>query len=45
MHPFNYYAPGTIQEAVTILNDHGDRARCLAGGTDVLVRLEVKDSN
>jgi|TARA_B110000438_G_scaffold256574_1_gene264140 carbon-monoxide dehydrogenase medium subunit len=38
MHPFNYYAPESIQEAVSILNDHGDRAKCLAGGTDVLVQ-------
>ncbi|MEC7921657.1 MAG: xanthine dehydrogenase family protein subunit M [Chloroflexota bacterium] len=38
MHPFNYYAPETINEATEILKKYGDRARCLAGGTDVLVQ-------
>ena len=38
MHPFNYYAPETVNEAIEILNKYGDKARCLAGGTDVLVQ-------
>ena len=38
MHPFNYYAPETVEEAIEILNRYGDKARCLAGGTDVLVQ-------
>ena len=38
MHPFNYYAPETVEEAIEILNKYGDKARCLAGGTDVLVQ-------
>ena len=38
MHPFNYYAPETVEEAIEILSKYGDRARCLAGGTDVLVQ-------
>tara|TARA_B000000557_G_scaffold43444_1_gene32239 strand:- start:414 stop:1277 length:864 start_codon:yes stop_codon:yes gene_type:complete len=38
MHPFNYYDPSTVEEAVEILKKFGDRAKCLAGGTDVLVQ-------
>ena len=38
MHPFNYVAPVTVKEAIDILEKHGDRARPLAGGTDLLVQ-------
>ena len=37
MQPFAYSAPTTIKEAVEILDKHGDKARPLAGGTDLLV--------
>ena len=39
MHPFIYVAPQTLSEAVAVLEQHGDRARPFAGGTDVLVQL------
>ena len=38
MHPFAYVAPSTVAEAVAELSKHGDRARPLAGGTDLLVK-------
>jgi CO/xanthine dehydrogenase FAD-binding subunit len=38
MHPFNYYAPESIEEASKILEKYGEKAKCLAGGTDVLVQ-------
>lgn len=38
MHPFAYVSPTTIEEAVSVLKDYGDRARPLAGGTDLLVQ-------
>lgn len=41
MHPFAYVAPGTVDEAVAVLNKHGDRARPLAGGTDLLVKARA----
>ena len=41
MHPFAYEAPGTIEEAVALLDKHGDRARPIAGGTDVLVQARA----
>ena len=41
MHPFAYVAPNTVEEAVAVLNEHGDRARPLAGGTDLLVKARA----
>jgi len=38
LHPFAYVAPNTVAEAVAVLAEHGDRARPLAGGTDLLVK-------
>ncbi|NCG35573.1 MAG: xanthine dehydrogenase family protein subunit M [Dehalococcoidales bacterium] len=39
MHPFVYAAPSTVKEAVEILTKHGDKARPMAGGTDLLVQI------
>lgn len=41
MHPFAYVAPDTVKEAVALLDRHGDRARPLAGGTDLLVKARA----
>ncbi len=41
MHPFAYVAPSTVEEAVAVLDKHGDRARPLAGGTDLLVKARA----
>ncbi len=39
MKPLEYAAPGSLEDAVAMLADRGDRARPFAGGTDLLVRL------
>jgi carbon-monoxide dehydrogenase medium subunit len=39
MHTFAYARPGTLAEAVAILDEHGPSARVLAGGTDLIIRL------
>ena len=39
MHPFTYVAAKTLDEAVAVLEQHGERARVFAGGTDILVQL------
>ena len=41
LHPFAYEAPATVDDAVAVLDRHGDRARPLAGGTDVLVQARA----
>jgi len=41
MKPFDYQAPTTISEAVSLLADKGERARIYAGGTDLLVQLRL----
>ena len=35
----DYAKPGSMKEAVDLLVEHGERARILAGGTDILVML------
>jgi CO/xanthine dehydrogenase FAD-binding subunit len=39
MKDIDYAAPKTLADAVAILNDKGERARILAGGTDIIVQL------
>jgi carbon-monoxide dehydrogenase medium subunit len=39
MKEIDYAAPKTVAEAVALLNDKGERARVLAGGTDLIVQL------
>src|SRR4051812_15415949 len=39
MKEIDYAAPKTLAEAVSLLNDRGERARLLAGGTDIIVQL------
>ena len=39
MQPFAYARPSTLSEALELLQNHGARARVLAGGTDLIVEL------
>ncbi len=40
MRPFEYLKPRTITEASALLFRHGDTARVIAGGTDLLVAMK-----
>jgi len=40
MRKFNYLVPKTLDEAVSLNLSYGDRARYVAGGTDVLVKIK-----
>jgi CO/xanthine dehydrogenase FAD-binding subunit len=39
MHTFAYARPASLAETVAILVEHGQAARVLAGGTDLVIRL------
>lgn len=39
---FEYHAPTTIYEATELLAEHGDNARVVAGGTDLLVQMKME---
>lgn len=41
MQPIEYECPQTLDDAVTLFRRHGDNARALAGGTDLLVQMKV----
>ena len=40
MHAFDYAAPQTVDAAVALLSEHGDQARMLAGGSDIIAQLK-----
>lgn len=42
VHDFDYVEPTTLAEAVELLGQHGERARVLAGGTDLLVQMKME---
>lgn len=35
MRPFDFYAPTTVVEALTLLDQYKDSVACIAGGTDL----------
>jgi len=42
MKKFDYLKPKTFHEALALLNQHGERATLIAGGTDVIVMIKKK---
>jgi carbon-monoxide dehydrogenase medium subunit len=41
VRPFRYVNATTIDDVVSVLSEHGPKARCLAGGTDLLAQTRV----
>lgn len=41
MKSFDYYAPTSLNEALGLLAEQGGRARALAGGTDLLLKMRA----
>ncbi len=39
MKPFEYFRPTTLEDAYKLLNQYGDKASILNGGTDLIVRM------
>ena len=42
VHAFEYLEPTSVEEAVRLLSQYGDRARVLAGGTDLIVQMKME---
>ena len=42
MRTFEYHAPTSLNEAISLLQEHGEAARPLAGGTDLVVQMKEK---
>jgi carbon-monoxide dehydrogenase medium subunit len=39
---FDYFAPSTVQEAVSLLGEHGDNAKILAGGQSLIPAMRFR---
>ena len=39
---FQYHRPGTVDEAVSILAEHGDEGRPLAGGQSLIAMMKLR---
>jgi len=42
MKKFDYFKPKTLDEALALLAQHGEKAKLIAGGTDVIVMVKQK---
>jgi carbon-monoxide dehydrogenase medium subunit len=42
MRPFTYVTPKSLDEAISLHESHGERARYIAGGTDILIKIKEK---
>jgi len=42
MKKFDYFKPKTLDEALTLFSKYGEKARLIAGGTDVIVMIKQK---
>ena len=42
MNPFAYHTPETEQEALTLLHEHGDEAKLMAGGTALDIMMKQR---
>jgi CO/xanthine dehydrogenase FAD-binding subunit len=41
LHAINFESPNTVDEAVKLLAEHGEQARALCGGTDLIIQLRA----
>ena len=42
MKKFEYLRPKTVDEAISLLESHGEKGRYIAGGTDVIVKIKER---
>ena len=43
LQPFEYHEATSVQEAVELLTRYGDRARVVAGGTDLVISMKKRE--
>ncbi|MCK4721855.1 MAG: FAD binding domain-containing protein, partial [Dehalococcoidia bacterium] len=43
MGPFEYFEPVTVEEALSLLEKYGEKAKVLAGGTDLVVVMRERE--
>ncbi len=43
LEDFEYFEPGTIEEATSLLAKYGENAKVIAGGTDLLVKMKKRE--
>jgi aerobic carbon-monoxide dehydrogenase medium subunit len=41
LHAINYEAPSTVDQAVKLMAAHGDKARAICGGTDLIIQMRA----
>ena len=42
MHDFDLHRPATLQEAQSLLDQHGEEARIIAGGTGLVQLMKLR---
>ena len=42
MNPFTFHTPETLDEALTLLHDHGEDAKVMAGGTALVIMMKQR---
>jgi len=42
MHEFDYFEPRNVDEAVSLLVKYGEAAKVIAGGTDLVLRMQMR---
>ena len=42
MRDFEYFEPTSVKEAVLLLAKHGDNAKIIAGGTDLIPQMQER---
>ena len=45
MRRFTYMTPRSLDEAISLHESHGDRAKYIAGGTDILIKIKEKKAS
>ena len=44
LRPFKCFEPGTVEQAIELLSTYGDKAKVLAGGTDLLISMKKRET-